>query len=126
MSARHFLIQAGTGSHHGPIGARQHPASNCSTLQPSFHEHQEEMMKASTTIPSAIRRQFLEMAIRVVVVGVGHLISANLRSAVWIVLGVRALYCSCMRQCCQLLIASLDAHPRRCRCASRWVHPEAA
>src|SRR3989442_8610661 len=58
-------------------------------LQPAFHEHQEELMKRFTTIPSASRRQFLEMAIRVRD-GAGG--PSDFRGTVgrplWIVLGV--------------------------------------
>jgi len=79
MSGRPLLIQAGGWvSHHGPVGTRLRSRQLQARLQPAFHEHQEEMTKRFPTIPSAIRRQFLEMAIRVAMVLVAIRVSANL------------------------------------------------
>ena len=58
-------------------------------LQPAFHEHQEEMMKRFPTIPSAVRRQFLEMAIRVASGAGGPSdFRRTFARPLWIVLGV--------------------------------------
>jgi predicted permease len=58
-------------------------------LQPAFHEHQEEMIKRFPTIPSAIRRQFLEMAIRVANgAGGPSEFRRTFARPLWIVLGV--------------------------------------
>jgi putative ABC transport system permease protein len=78
-------------------------------LQPAFHEHQEEMMKRFPTIPSAIRRQFLEMAIRVANgAGGPSEFRRTFARPLWIVLGVAGaiLFIACANVASLLLARS--------------------